>query len=440
MLAVAVGAPAPPTPDSTAINTPTAVRLTHATLLAPVAGTACGYIPGVPDFGRELRGDFLLDPALTYLNHGTVGVTHRTVLATQRQIVDEIEHNPAKYLLRELSDADTVMNIEPRMRQAARPVAEFVAAEPGDVVFVDNITTGANAVLRNYPFQPGDEVLVTSFGYGGVTNAALYAAERACAHVVTATMPWPVQDPGDCVAAIAAALTPRTRLLIVDHLTAGTALVLPIAEIVAHCHRHDVQVLVDGAHVPGNIPLDVPGIGAEWYVANLHKWAFAPRSCGFLWASAEGQRDLHSLVISWGYGRGMTKEFDLPGTRDPSPMLAAPAGIEVMARYGLTDLYAYNHRLAWWAGQYVCDRWGTRLVTPESMIGAMITVPLPAALGSERDDALRTQAALHAQGIEVPVMATGGQLWTRISAQVYNDQADVETLADAVIALAGQAN
>lgn len=389
----------------------------------------------MPGFGRSLLDDFLLDPSLTYLNHGTVGVTHRSVLAAQRAIVDEIERNPARFLLRETADPELVLGREPRIRQALAPVARFVGADPADMAFVDNITTGVNAILRSYPLRAGDEILVTDLGYGGVTNAAVYAARTAGATVRTATLPWPATDVSRYVEAVEAAIGPATRLLVIDHLSAQTALLLPLADIAAVCHRHGVLVLADGAHVPGNVPLDIPSLGVDWYVANLHKWAFAPRSCGVLWVSPAQRGHLHAAVISWGLDNGLAAEFDLPGTRDPSAWLAAPAGLGVLHGYGLEAVYAHNHDLAWWAGAYLSDCWGTSFSTPREMIGAMATVRLPKGL-SEESDLKRVQMALFGRSIEVPVFARAGSLWTRVSAQVYNDRADIETLADAVTALA----
>lgn len=354
------------------------------------------------------------------------------MLAAQRAIVDEIERNPARFLLRETADPELDLGREPRIRQALKPVAAFVGGDPNDMAFVDNITTGANAILRSFPFRPGDEVLVTDLGYGGVTRAATYAARTAGATLRTVTMPWPASETEEYVDAIERALGPATRVLVIDHLTAQTGLILPLVEIAAACHRHGVLVLADGAHVPGNIPLDVPSLGVDWYVANLHKWAFAPRSCGFVWVSEPQRQHLHAAVISWGLDNGMAAEFDLPGTRDPSAWLAAPAGLDVLHGYGLEAVLTHNHELAWWAGGYLSDRWGTPFTTPHGMIGSMVTVRLPDRLGGSAADAGRVQSALHGGSIEVPVFAKNGSLWTRVSAQVYNDRSDVETLAAAV--------
>jgi isopenicillin-N epimerase len=281
---------------------------------------------------------------------------------------------------------------------------------------------------------------VTNLGYGGVVKAATYAARTIGGTLRTIELPQPGVEPERYVDAIADGLGPTTRLLIVDHLTPATGLVLPIAEIAALCHQRGVLVFADGAHVPGNIPVDIDALGVDWYSANLHKWAWAPRSTGILWTAKQHQSSLHPTVISWGLDHGLAAEFDLLGTRDPTAHLTAPYAIELMNEFGGTDgvaaIYRHNHDLAWWAGQYLADRWGTRFTTPEEMIGAMVNVRLPVELGTTAADAERVRADIEAAGIEVPVYAGAEQLSMRVSAQIYCDRTDIEQLGDVVVKLA----
>jgi isopenicillin-N epimerase len=193
-----------------------------------------------------------------------------------------------------------------------------------------------------------------------------------------------------------------------------------------------VLVFADGAHVPGNIPVDIASLGVDWYAANLHKWAWAPRSSGILWTAPAHQASLHPPVISWGLDNGIAAEFDLLGTRDPTAHLAAPFAIAMMRELGLDDIYRYNHALAWWAGQYLSDRWGTAFTTPESMIGSMVNVRLPVQLGTTADHAELLRAAMEADGIEIPIYPADDSLTLRVSAQIYNDRGDIERLGDAV--------
>jgi isopenicillin-N epimerase len=377
-----------------------------------------------------------LDPSILYLNHGTVGAPPRRVLEAQQAIRDEIERQPAHFLLRELADiGDGIKRLaRQRMRDAADRVAGFLGARGQDLVFTDNVTTALNAVLQSLPFEKGDEILMTDLRYGAIGHAAEHAAQRAGAVVRVAQIPYPF-TPDGVIQAIVSEITPRTRLLVVDHISSESALLFPLAEIAALARERGVPVLVDGAHVPGAIELEIPRLGVDWYAGNLHKWAWSPRSAGLLWASPERQSLLHPAVISWGWGKGYTQQFDWVGTRDPSPWLAAPAAIDYLHELGWSEVREYNHRLAWDGARRLADVWGTRFETPESMIGTMATVPLPERFGSTPDEALRLRRALFEEDrIEVQIHAWRGRLWTRISAQIYVAMADMERFAEAVAA------
>ncbi|MBI1744933.1 aminotransferase class V-fold PLP-dependent enzyme [Candidatus Acetothermia bacterium] len=383
-----------------------------------------------------MLNEWLLDPEITYLNHGTVGATPRRVLAAQQAIRDEIERQPSRYLLRELVGLLNLPEGVPlRLRAAAEVIANFVGAQGRDLVFVDNATTGANAVLRSLDLKKSDEILITDLAYGAVANIAAFVARERGAHVNTVRMPYPVDNPRVLVDTIANALNSRTRIAIIDHITSESALILPLAEIAACCHQKGVLVLADGAHAPGILPLDIPALGVDWYIANLHKWAYAPRSSGFLWATPERQSSLHPPVISWGLDKGFTAEFDWVGTRDPSPYLAAPEGLAFMRDLGVEAVRTYNHKLAWKTAQMLSQHWDTKLDANEAMVGSMVTLPLPERLGSAREDAFRLRdALLYEDRIEVQIHAWRGHLWVRISAQIYNEMVDFERLAAAVAA------
>ncbi len=383
------------------------------------------------DFGAHLRKHWKLNPDIAYLNHGTVGAPPRRVLEFQRALSDQIEDNPARFLLRGLDDISGTGKPS-RMRDALSHVAGFVDCSPDDLAFVDNITAGVNTVLRSFPFRPGDEIAVTTLGYGGITNAATFAARASGSNLNTIELPRPGAEPYEFVEALDRGLTPATRIVVIDHLAATTSLVMPVADMVAACHAKGVLVLVDGAHVPGNIPLDIVALGADWYTANLHKWAWAPRSCGVLWTSPAQQPHLRPLVTSWGFDNGLAAEFDHPGTRDPSPFLSAPFAIDLMREFGLDAIYTYNHELAWWAGQFLAEQWGTTFAAPKPMVGSMVTVPLPTHLGTTVADAERVRAWLEQAGIEAPALIRPDGLDVRVSAQIYCDRTDIERLGHAI--------
>jgi len=377
---------------------------------------------------------WLLDPACTYLNHGTVGATPRRVLQKQQQLRDEMERQPSRFLLRELNGHQPMPGRSvSRYREASDQVAAFVGSRAEDLVFVPNVTTGMNAVLQSLPFGRGDEILMTDFAYGAIALTAAAVCERTGAALRTVSLEYPIRDAGSVVERIANGITPQTKLVVVDHITAHTALILPVAAIAAECRRRGVPVLVDGAHVPGARPLDVASLGVDWYAANLHKWAHAPRGCGFLWAAPDRQAVVHNPIVSWGRDKGFRTEFEHTATVDPTSCLAAPEGIRLLRDWGFAACLEYMHNLAWDAAGLLADCWHTAFEIPREMVGAMVTVPLPADAGATDADAVRVRLALLVEDrIEVQLHAWRGRLWARVSAQVYNELSDVVRLGDAV--------
>jgi isopenicillin-N epimerase len=386
-------------------------------------------------FGHPMRDHWMLDPAITYLNHGTVGAPPKCVLEVQQRLRDEIERQPSHFMLREISPKGVGVwkRERSRLRDAANAVGEFLGARGDDLVFVDNTTEGVNAVLRSFDFREGDEVLVSDLAYGAVLYASEYATRVHGAKTRVLDFPRYLADPGEIVKRVDEAIGPRTRVLILDHITSGTALIMPVAEIAERCGKRGVAVLVDGAHAPGAIPVDISSLGVDWYTGNLHKWAWAPRSCGVLWASPARQESLRPTVISWGLDQGFTQEFDWPGTRDPTPHLAAPAGVAFMRELGVERVQSYNHELACQAGRELTHALQTRLLAPESMIGTMVTVPLPSRFGSTPDDAAKLRdMLLFDHHIEVHLGAWKDQVCIRISAQIYNEMSDIRCLVSAL--------
>jgi isopenicillin-N epimerase len=388
----------------------------------------------MPTFGRSMLDHWMLDPACTYLNHGTVGATPRRVLEKQQAIRDEIERHPSRFMLRELNGHQlTPWRSEPRLREASDRVAAFVGSRPEDLVFVPNVTTGLNAVLGSLPLGPGDEVVITDLAYGAVALAAGAVCDRSGATLRTVHLAYPIRDAGDVVESIVGALTPRTTLVVIDHVSAQTALLLPVAAVAAECHARGVPVLVDGAHVPGSRPLDIASLGVDWYSGNLHKWAHAPRGCGILWAAPDRQSTLRSPVVSWGHNKGFRDEFEHTATADPTSYLAAPEGIALLREWDFDACVKYMHGLAWEAAGMLTERWQTTFEIPRDMVGAMVTVPMPEEAGTTDEDAARVRLALLLEDhIEVQLHAWRGRLWTRVSAQIYNDREDIARLGDAV--------
>jgi isopenicillin-N epimerase len=380
----------------------------------------------VTPFGPAWRANWHLDPHITYLNHGTVGATPIAILDAQRALQDEIERHPSRFLLHELTEIGGTAH--PRMRAAADEVAAFLGARGQDLVFTDNATAAISAVLQSPLFAAGDIIAVTSLGYGSVRMAVDHIAQRHGLRLADIPLPFPVEDPSAIVEAFAAGLPGGTRLAIVDHISSDTGMLLPIESNAAICRDRGVLLLVDGAHAPGSIHLDIEQIGADIYIANLHKWMWTPRSSAILWARPELQTRLYPPVISWGFGQSFTAAFDLVGTRDPSPHLTAPAAIHELERIGFGAIAAYNHKLVWEGAQLLAERWGTRLVTPESMVGTMAAIPLPDC-GIHPGNAQAKRWSLCAEhDIEVHIGANEAGAWIRVGAQIYNGISDFERI------------
>ena len=318
------------------------------------------------------------------------------------------------------------------LRHAADRLGAFIGADGKDIAFVENATTGCNAVLRSLRLAPDDEIVVLSHGYGAVRNTVRFVTERAGARMVEAAVPFPHPDARSVVANIAAALTPRTRLAVIDHITSGSALVLPLQRIVAACHAAGVPVLVDGAHGPAQVPLDMRALDADWYTGNCHKWLCAPKGSAFLYTRPDRQDDLHPTTISHGLGNGYLEEFDWTGTRDPSAWLATDVAIDFHARLGGEAMMARNIALAAEATSLLARRLNTEPGATGAMAGSMgmVRLPLAGAATAERSTELR--ARLLAAGTDAPTHVQAGAIWLRLSAAAYNDIEDYERLAELV--------
>jgi isopenicillin-N epimerase len=370
-----------------------------------------------PLLGRAIRSEWRLDPTFLTVNHGSFGATPIRVLDAQNAWRDRMEAQPTRFM---------GLVAPPALREAAARLGAFLGAEGGDIAFVDNATTGCNAVLRSLRLQPGDEVLVLDHGYGAVRNTVRFVTERAGARMAEAAVPFPDFSPDAAIAAVAAALTSRTRLAVIDHITSGSALVLPIAGIAAACHAAGVPILVDGAHAPGQIDLDLPALGVDWYTGNCHKWLCAPKGCAFLWTAQARQDETHPAVISHGLGQGYLEEFDWTGTRDPTAYLAVTEALDFHVALGGASMRQRNAELAAEAAALVARRLNTE-APPGACAMRLVRLPVP---GDTPVLALRSR--LLAAGTDAPVHAVGGALWLRLSAFAYNEPEDYARLADLV--------
>jgi len=390
---------------------------------------------------NPLRAHWTLDPEVRFLNHGSFGACPKPVLAVQQELRARIEREPVLFLAREL---------ETRLDEVRAVLAPFLGVQAEDVVPVANATTGVNAVLRSLDLQAGDEILLTNQGYNACRNAAEFVAERCGARVVVARVPFPLRSQDEVLEAVLAAVTPRTRLALLDHVTSPTGLVFPIAELVSGLRGRGVETLVDGAHAPGMLPLDLGALDPAYYTGNLHKWVCAPKGAAFLYVRRELQRSVRPPVLSHGANSPRTDrarfrlEFDFTGTDDPTPFLCVPECLRFLGGLfpgGWEELRRRNHELVLHGRSLLCEALDAPSPAPESMLGSLATVPLPDGKPSARPDAFAIdplQRALFEQHrIEVPVFTwpTPPRRHVRISAQAYNEPAEYAALAQALRAL-----
>ncbi|HET9614873.1 MAG TPA: aminotransferase class V-fold PLP-dependent enzyme, partial [Candidatus Limnocylindrales bacterium] len=330
----------------------------------------------------ELAGEWPLDPAITFLNHGSFGSCPRPVLDAQRRWRDRLEAQPVQFLARDLPDL---------LAAARAAVGAFVGADADDLAFVTNATGAVNAVVRSLRFKPGDELLTDDHEYNATINVLRHVAERDGARVVIARIPFPVRSADDVVEPILAAVTPRTRLALISHVTSPTALVLPVERLVAELAARGVDTLVDGAHAPGMIPLDLDRIGAAWYTGNLHKWVCSPKGAAFLHARRDRQAGVRPSTISHGANQAIgdrgaatrfRAEFDWQGTLDPTAWLAVPDALRfIEGSYdgGWAAVMERNRRLARRGRDLVAAALNldAGVPAPDDMLGAMVALPLP---------------------------------------------------------------
>ena len=369
----------------------------------------------------------------TYLDHGGFVVTPREILEVQYEHRQQIEKAPRIFFAQEY----------PLLwKRVSKAVAERFNVRENDMAFVQNVTDGVNAVLRSLDLHEGDEILTTSLTYGAIDKAAHRIATLNGAVRIVVPMPFfsdLYHRPADYIELLRKAIGPRTKLVILDHISSASALLFPIKEMVSVCREYSLPVLVDAAHVPGQVSFDINSINADWYVASLHKWYFIPRSCGFLWAAPEHQKRLVPNILSWDCDLSFPTSFRWTGTQDVSPLISIPDAFAFMDRFGEQNVMRHNHELVMEGMKILCEAWNTRAYAPESMIGSMVTLPMPKGLPFDLSvsgcEDIQTMLWKEKQiAVSIP-FAQNGRHHVRIAAQIYNGPEDYEKLAKAVLAL-----
>lgn len=376
----------------------------------------------------ELNDLWLLDPDITFLNHGSFGACPRPVLDAQTHWRERMERRPVEFLYRRLPEL-----LENALDEAAR----FLDADSQDLVFLPNATTAVNTILSNIKLESGDEVLLTSHSYSAVTHSAQRWCHRFEARAVVCEIPCPLPDPSTTTALIEAAITERTKLIVVDHIASSTAAVFPVSDIIALCRRRGVKVMVDAAHSPGMFPVSIRELDPDIWTGNFHKWVCAPKGAAIMYVKRELQKGLHPLVTSHPWLADWSEEFAWTGTHDPTAYLSVPAAIGFMTDIGWDRIRTYNHDLVRRSLPVIAKAAGAEADEPAPFV-SMGTFFLPPETAITPEDSAQLQARLYAEHqIEVPIFAWGKRSMLRISAQIYNRMSDYTKLAAALTEIIG---
>lgn len=360
-----------------------------------------------------MRSEFLLDPEVVFLNHGSFGACPRPVFERYQALQRELELQPVEFLDRGLPK---------HLAEARAALATYVGAAPDDLVFVPNATSAINAAARSLELGPGDEVLSTNLEYGA--NDLLF--EHLPARYIRAEIPLPLPPDDDLVDLLFAHATERTRVVFVSHVTSETAVILPVRAICERARSLGILTLIDGAHAPGHLDLDLEQLGADVYAGTCHKWLCGPKGAGFLHVHALLQERVQPLITGWGFGSDSTflTRHERQGTRDPSAYLSVPAAIEWQRAH---DTRALGHALAVEAQRRLGDLTGLAPVADPDRIGRMVSVRVPV------DDPDAVQRTLYSKyRVEVPVFARKSEPLLRASFAAYNDESDLDSLVTAL--------
>ncbi|MAI67392.1 MAG: hypothetical protein CMJ26_05910 [Phycisphaerae bacterium] len=368
---------------------------------------------------------WMLDPGITYLNHGSFGARSLPVFEYQAELKRVFEASPVDFL-----DRQTELLVSARTT-----VSSFLGADVDGFGFVDNATTGIGCVLQSISFEKDDEILTSNLVYNGVRQLLKRVASDARCLYTECEIELPVKNQESILEVFFNAISRKTKLVVIDHVSSSSAIVFPVQEIIALCKEKGVLVVVDGAHAPGMLNLNIDELDADWYVGNLHKWVCAPIGAGFVYASPPQREKTHPMTVSHWYGQGFTQEFDWQGSKDISPWLASAKAVEWGAAIDWSKIRFHNHALATRMQHCLVESWGVEPLSPlnGSMIGSMATVPLPDSCPQTMAECSQLQDQLFTQyKIEVPVFELQGRGYLRVSAQLYSREDHVKQLQMAI--------
>ena len=377
----------------------------------------------------DLKSQFYLDPEVIFLNHGSFGAAPRPVLENYQSWQIQLETQPVKFLVREILDL---------LRAARQELGNLLGADPDHLVYIPNATFGVNLIAHSLDFQPGDEILTTNQEYGACQNIWSFYSEQKGLRIVQREIPLPLPGKEEIVEIIWSGVSERTRLIFLSQITSPTAVRLPVEEICQRARQSRIQVLVDGAHAPGQLPLELDGLGADFYTGNCHKWLMAPKGSGFLYVRPEQHQVIKPLVVSWGWGENCPFQSDTRlqaliewwGTKDPAAYLATPAAIRFQAENDWDLVRERCRGLLADTLEGIEDLTGLPSIYSDNGLN---TVQIGAAEWPTDWNPGELQEWLYAEHrIEIPVIEWDDRWLIRPSVQGYNQQWELEKLVEAL--------
>jgi len=375
---------------------------------------------------HPIKDQFLLDPDIVFLNHGSFGATPKPVFEEYQRWQRELERQPVEFLDRRFAE---------RMAASRAVLAEYLGTQRDTLVYVTNVTVGVNIVAHSLELGPGDEVLTTDHEYGACDRVWKFLAGKRGFSYIRQSVPVPVAAANDFVEQLWQGVTQHTKAIFLSHITSPTAIIFPIAEVCRRAREHGILTVVDGAHVPGQIHLDLDELGADFYTGNLHKWLCVPKGAGFLYAKPEKQGLLEPLIVSWGWESekpGPSQFVDHHewwGTRDIAAFLSVPAAIKFQEEHDWDKVRVHCHGLAVDAETRIRELTDLpSLYSDDSWYAQMVAAPLPT-----KTDTTALKTRLYDDyRVEVPLVEWNGNTLIRVSMQGYNTENDIGALIEAL--------
>lgn len=377
-------------------------------------------------YGKKIIGNWFMSPDFTYLNHGSFGAAARCVLEKASEIERKIESHTMGFFMEEYPI---------QLMESKQQIADFVNIQNEDLVFVENATTGVATVLRSLmnDLKTGDKILITNHIYPAVDFTLDYLTKRTGTELVRVEIPFPIASKDEIINAIRKEISSGIKIAVIDHITSATALIFPIKEICELCRQNGVITVIDGAHAPGMLDLDISSLDCDFYIGNCHKWLFTQKGCAILYVSKSMQEKIHPLTISNFYNQGFQTEFAWTGTKNVVPWLSMPTALEFYNSLGGEELRQYNHDLVLSGGELINKTLKTRPTAPNDLTGAILTCELPENIKyTPKDITTLWKLFLEKHKIEIMFVGFADKLCFRISAQAYNEIEDYEKLCRAL--------